>query len=99
MEVTPRLRWPSWRWMTLSGTPSRASSIACACRNWCGAKRRRTPARDARRRNVDSQPGLPEHDDQPARAGTVDAIAAAAHDRDDLLGSRWVRRVAAALVS
>ena len=27
-----RLTWPSWRWMTLSGTPSRSISTACACR-------------------------------------------------------------------
>jgi hypothetical protein len=35
--------------MTISGTPSRAISTACACRSWCGAKRRRTPGlpRDA----------------------------------------------------
>src|SRR5512144_1138590 len=31
----PRLLWPSWRWITISGTPSRASSTACACRSWC----------------------------------------------------------------
>jgi hypothetical protein len=29
--------------MTISGTPSRAISTACAWRSWCGAKRRRTP--------------------------------------------------------
>src|SRR4051794_30915410 len=50
MEVTPRLRRPSWRWMTLSGTPSWASSIACAWRSWWGAKRRRTPPHAAARR-------------------------------------------------
>src|ERR671935_216983 len=44
MEVMPRLVWPSWRWMTISGTPSRAISPAWAWRSWCGAKRRRTPA-------------------------------------------------------
>ena len=27
IEVVPRLAWPSWRWITLSGTPSRASSM------------------------------------------------------------------------
>jgi hypothetical protein len=48
---------------------------------------------------LDLQPGSPERGDQLARAGTVDAIAAAARDRDDLLGSQCVRRVAAALVS
>ena len=37
--------------MMLSGTPSRASSRACAWRSWCGAKRRLTPARAASRRN------------------------------------------------
>jgi hypothetical protein len=31
---------PSWRWITISGTPSRAISTACACRSWCGANRR-----------------------------------------------------------
>src|SRR4051794_82616 len=38
----PRLVCPSWRWMTISGTPSRAISTAWAWRSWCGAKRRRT---------------------------------------------------------
>jgi hypothetical protein len=47
----PRLVWPSWRWMTISGTPSRAISTACAWRSWCGAKRRRTPATRATRRS------------------------------------------------
>jgi threonine dehydrogenase-like Zn-dependent dehydrogenase len=51
IEVMPRLLWPSWRWMTISRTPSRASSTACACRSWCGAKRRRTPAAAAVRRS------------------------------------------------
>src|SRR5215204_5415400 len=37
--------------MTISGTPSRAISTAWACRSWCGAKRRRTPAAAAVRRN------------------------------------------------
>ena len=31
--------------MMLTGTPSRASSTACAWRSWCGANRRRTLAR------------------------------------------------------
>src|SRR4051812_47755057 len=51
MLVVPRLAWPSWRWITLSGTPSRASSTAWAWRSWCGAKRRRIPAWAASRRN------------------------------------------------
>jgi hypothetical protein len=29
-DVTPRSAWPSWRWMTFSGTPSRAISTAWA---------------------------------------------------------------------
>src|SRR3954469_7583000 len=37
--------------MTISGTPSRAISTACACQSWWGAKRRRTPARAAARRS------------------------------------------------
>jgi hypothetical protein len=36
--------------VTTSGTPSRAISTAWACRSWCGAKRRRTPALAAVRR-------------------------------------------------
>ena len=36
--MMPRLLWPSWRWMTISGTPSRASSTAWACRSWCRAR-------------------------------------------------------------
>src|SRR5512133_1086801 len=51
MLVVPRLAWPSWRWITLSATPSRASSMAWAWRSWCGAKRRRMPAWAASRRN------------------------------------------------
>jgi hypothetical protein len=51
MLVVPRLVCLSWRWMMLSGTPSRASSRACAWRSWCGANRRRNPARMAIRRN------------------------------------------------
>jgi DivIVA domain-containing protein len=47
----PRFAWPSCRWMMFSGTPSRASSSGCAWRSWWGAKRRRTPARRASRRN------------------------------------------------
>ena len=40
----PRLACPSWRWITTSGTPSCAISTAWACRSWCGANRRLTPA-------------------------------------------------------
>src|SRR5437667_6482839 len=47
----PRLACPSWRWMTTMGTPSCAISTACACRTWCGANRRRTPAIAAVRRS------------------------------------------------
>ena len=46
-EVIARSACPSWRWMTSSGTPSRDISTAWACLSWCGAKRRRTPARAA----------------------------------------------------
>jgi hypothetical protein len=42
---------PSWRWMTIRGTPSRAISTACVFRSGCGAKRRPTPARAAARRS------------------------------------------------
>ena len=46
----PRLLWPSWRWMTMRGTPSSAISTAWACHSWWGANRRRTPAPAATRR-------------------------------------------------
>ena len=42
---------PSWRWMTISGTPSRTISTAWAWRSWCGATRWRTPAAAAVRRS------------------------------------------------
>src|SRR5918995_1240729 len=42
--------------MMFSATPSRASSSACAWRSWCGAKRRRTPARAASRRSATRTP-------------------------------------------
>src|SRR5215208_2389983 len=58
MLVVPRLAWPSWRWITLSGTPSRASSTAWAWRSWCGANRRRAPAWAASRRNSTRTPAL-----------------------------------------
>src|SRR5215216_2673884 len=65
----PRLVWPSWRWMTISGTPSRAISTAWAWRSWCGAKRRRTPvARATRRSSVRAAAAA---HGRPAR-GTVD---------------------------
>ena len=50
-DVMPRSLCPSWRWMTISGTPSRAISTAWAWRSWCGAKRRHTPAAAAVRRS------------------------------------------------
>jgi hypothetical protein len=34
----PRLAWPSWRWMTLSGTPSRAISTAWAWRSGASSR-------------------------------------------------------------
>src|SRR5215218_7311785 len=53
----PRLVWPSWRRMTISGTPSRAISTACAWRSWCGAKHRRTPASRATRAQLAARGG------------------------------------------
>ena len=50
----PRFACPSCRRMTTSGTPSCAISTAWACRSWCGANRRLTPAPDA----VDLDPGV-----------------------------------------
>jgi len=50
-------------------------------------------------RFLDAQPGPPEHRDQPARSVAVQPVAAAAHDRDDLLGAPRVGRVPAALAA
>src|SRR5919204_1775534 len=60
MLVVPRLACPSWRWTMFSGTPSRASSSACAWRSGCGANRRLTPARTASRRNSE-RTAAPDH--------------------------------------
>src|SRR6266536_3483182 len=93
--------------MTISGTPSRAISTACAWRSWWGAKRRRTPARAAarevrlaqRERFVDAKTGSPQHDDQPAEPPAVQTVAGDAHDRDDLLDGGRVGWIAQALVA
>src|SRR5215213_2494688 len=66
----PRLLCPSWRWITISGTPSRAISTAWTWRSWCGAKRRRTPAAAATRRSC-------------ARAAAEDQLAPAGRAGDD----------------
>src|SRR3954468_8534377 len=50
-------------------------------------------------RLLEAQPGAPQRDDQPAGARAVYAVATIAHDRDDLLGSRRIGRVAAALTA
>src|SRR5688572_2223274 len=55
--------------MTISGTPSRAISTAWAWRSWCGAKRLRTPASRATRRQLRAGgAGCP----QPSACRTVD---------------------------
>jgi hypothetical protein len=171
----PRCACPSWRWMTGSGTPSRAISTAWACRSWCGANRLRTPAWAAsvrssvraavadqplprvgpsithrngptgssrrwrchgsivfpspivhpdlaslaplsvphedrpapglkiglceRERLVDPQACTPQDHDERSHPRAVGARPRCAHDRDDLLDSRRVRGVAAALVT
>jgi hypothetical protein len=52
-----------------------------------------------RERFADPQPGAPEHDDQPPKPDAVGAIAGGAHDGDDLLDRRRVRRVAEPFVA
>jgi hypothetical protein len=52
-----------------------------------------------RERLVDAQPGAPEHDDHRAQPEPVAVIAGLAHDGDDLIDRRRVRRVADALVA
>jgi hypothetical protein len=97
----PRLLWPSWRWMTISGTPSRASSTACACRSssaLAAADEQRAAAVieigfGGAEGFLDAQPGAPEDHDQAAETASVGAVASGAHDGDDLLDLGWVRRV------
>jgi hypothetical protein len=48
---------------------------------------------------LDAQPGAPEDHDQAAEAASVGAAASGAHDGDDLLHLRRVRRVPQALVA
>jgi hypothetical protein len=52
-----------------------------------------------RKRLVNAQPGSPQHDDQAAQPATVDAIAGAAHHRNDLLDRGRIGRVAQTLVA
>src|SRR5512144_332034 len=66
----PRLVCPSWRWMTINGTPSRAISTACAWRSWCGANRRCTLASRARFAAPSGRAGRPR---PPARRAVADA--------------------------
>jgi hypothetical protein len=48
---------------------------------------------------VDAKAGSPQHDDQSAKPTTLDTVAGATHDRDDLLDSRRIGRIAPALVA
>jgi hypothetical protein len=48
--VTPRLLWPSWRWMTVSGDALVGHLDGMCVTQLGGAKRRRTPAAVAVRR-------------------------------------------------
>src|SRR3982751_434312 len=101
MLVVPRLACPSWRWMTLSGTPSRASSTAWAWRRWCGEQRpppRIEVALAQRERLLDTEPGAPEHDDQRPQASAVAIVGSSAHHRDDLLDGRRVGGIELPLV-
>jgi hypothetical protein len=52
-----------------------------------------------RKRFLDAETGSPEHGDEAARTPGMDSITGGAHDRHDLLDTRWVRRIADALVA
>jgi hypothetical protein len=52
-----------------------------------------------RERFVASQPGAPEHDDQPAHPQAVGRCTGLAHDGDDLLDLRRIGGIATALVA
>jgi hypothetical protein len=86
MLVVPRLVCPSCRWIMFSGTPSRASSSACACRSWCGANRRRIPARAATRRN---SPRTAAADHGRPRSGAVDNAEQGSHRELGAHGQPW----------
>jgi hypothetical protein len=48
---------------------------------------------------VDAKAGSPQHNDQSAKPTTLDTIARATHDRDDLRDIRRIARIAPALVA
>lgn len=50
-------------------------------------------------RLADPEPSTPEHNDHAAQPDALGAVASGAHDRDDVLNGRRIRRVAQALVA
>ena len=66
-------------------------------------QQRSTPIVDVglvkRQRLTDPQPTAPQDRDQRPHAQTVTILARAAHDRDDLLGARWIGWVLHPLVT
>src|SRR5215207_8776227 len=95
MLVVPRLACPSWRWMMLSGKPSRASANAWAWRSWWGANLRLIPAAAASRRNswrtAASDHGRP-------RGRSVDDAEQRRDRQLDPCGEPWAQLLPAPLV-
>ena len=81
-------------WLELLEAPVVHADLAAAAALAAAHEHRAAPRVEVElgeiERFLDAQPGAPEHDDQPAGASAMYAVAAAAHDRDDLLGARRV---------
>jgi hypothetical protein len=98
IEVMPRLLWPSWRWITTSGTPPAPrvhAHFAPPAALVVPDEQRTAAAIEIRlseaQRFLDAQPGAPQHHDHAPGPVTVRAVAGGAHDGDDLFdgGRAW----------
>ena len=98
IEVIPRLVWPSWRWMTVSGTPTSRRRPHLPRRTSSAPRRR---SRSGSLSASASWMRRPARHSTTMRAQTPPAAATSRrpHDGDDVLDSRRVRRVAQPLVA
>ena len=95
----PRGRQPMARGLTHAQvsmpTSRRRSFFPCPTK----IEPRRRSGLGERERVLDPQPGAPQHDDQSVDAMAVAIVPGLAHDRDDLIDRRRVRRVGLTLVA
>jgi hypothetical protein len=98
----PRLLWPSWRWMTTSGTPSRVHSELAPSALAAPHQQRAAALIEIglyeRERLLDAEPGAPQDHDQAVKPAAVGKITRRPHDGDDLLDLGRIRRGTLTLV-